>query len=251
MTTHKEIITPVSIFVVTLVLSLIHIFVCSERFFSTRLSHHLKINDERVTQSLGVLYKRVTSFLLFTLSVVLFIKFVLGDSIKRYGLSKGSGHIPPSVILPLFVLSALTLLFYSKKERVYKNHPEVHLASISKGYFIISTVTYVFYFFGYESLYRGFLLFGLRRYTGNWIAIVVSMAFTAFTHIRAPRHLLLGSVVTGFIFPYVCLATESIRLILVLHCLIGIGMDVLCIRTRARVELENRPVLNRSASERR
>ncbi len=251
MTTHKEFITPVAIVVVTLVLSLVHTFTCSERFFSAKIAPRLKLTDERVAQSLGVLYKRVSSFLLFTLSVVLFIRFALGDSMRRFGLSKGSGHMPPAVILPLLVLSALTLLFYSKKERIYKNHPEVQLARVSKGYFIFSTVTYVFYFFGYESLYRGFLLFGLRRYTGDWIAIVVSMVFTAFTHIRAPRHLLLGSVVTGFIFPYVCLATESIRVIFVLHCLIGIGMDVLCIRTRARVEPANRPVLNRSVSERR
>jgi membrane protease YdiL (CAAX protease family) len=251
MTIQKEFITPISIVIATLALSLIHIFACSERFFSAKIAPRLKLTDERVTQSLGVLYKRFTSFLLFTISVVLFVKFALGDSMKRYGLSKGSGHVPPSVLLPLLVLSVLTLLFYSRKGRVYKNHPEVELARVSKGYFIVSTVTYVFYFFGYESLYRGFLLFGLRRYTGNWIAIVMSMAFTAFTHIRAPRHLLLGSVVTGFIFPYVCLATESIRLIFMLHCLIGIGMDILCIRTRARVEPENSPVLNRSVSERR
>ncbi|MBN2324143.1 MAG: CPBP family intramembrane metalloprotease [Spirochaetes bacterium] len=251
MTNYKEFITPVSIVVATLALSLIHIFVCSARFFCTRIAPRLRLTDESVAQSLGVLYKRITSFLLFTVSVVIFIKVILGESLKRYGLSKGGGQVPTAVVLPLLVLSALTLLFYSKRERVYKNYPEVELARVSKGYFVVSTFTYVLYFFGYESLYRGFLLFGLRRYTGDWISIVVSMAFTAFTHLRAPKHLLLGTVVTGFTFPYVCLATESIRLIFMLHCLIGIGMDILCIRTRTRVEMETGPAMNQSASERR
>lgn len=250
MTNNKEFITPIVIVIVTLALSLIHIFAFSERFFSAKIAPRLKLSDKRVTQAYGVLYKRVTTFVLFTLSVFLFIKYVLGDSVKRYGLSRGIGHMPTAVILPLLAIIVLTLLFYSRKERVYRNYPEVQLARVSKGHFLFSIVTYVFYFFGYESLYRGLLLFGLRRYTGDWVAIVVSMVFTAFTHVRAPRYLLLGSVATGFIFPYICLVTGTIRIALTIHCLIGIGMDVLCIRTRARVELEESSVLNRSASER-
>ena len=250
MTAYKEIITPVALLVLTLALSLIRIFVCSERYFASRIAPRLKFEDDRVAQALGVLYKRLSSFILFTLAVFLFVKYALGDSMKRYGLSKGSGNVSPAVILPLVAITVLTLVFYSRKERVYKNYPEVQLARVSKGYFIVSTVTYLLYFFGYESLYRGLLLFGIRRYAGDWTAIVISMVFTAFTHIRGSRHLLLGSVVLGFLFPYICLATESIRLVLVLHFLIGIGMDVLCIRTRARVGLSESTVLDGRASER-
>jgi len=42
----------------------------------------------------------------------------------------------------------------------------------------------------------------------------------------------------GFLFPYIALITESFRIVFVLHSFIGIGMDILCIRTRSRMEYQ-------------
>ncbi len=238
MAAQKDILIPIAIVGLTLVLSLIHIFPCSKRFFSERITPRLKGPNERTKQALSVFYKRIGSFVLFWLFPFLFIKFVLGDSPKNYGLSKGNGHVPPTVILPFLVITVLTLLFFARKERVNENYPEVGLARYSKMYFTLNAFTYIIYFFGYESLYRGFLLFGLRKYTGNWVAVVASMTFATFTHIRASKHLLLGSVAIGFMFPYIALMSESFRIVFVLHSLIGIGMDVLCIRARSRMDYE-------------
>jgi hypothetical protein len=68
------------------------------------------------------------------------------------------------------------------------------------------------------------------------------MAFTTFTHIRASKHLLLGAVATGFLFPYIALVTESIRVVFLLHSFIGIGMDILCMRARTKTGIENRRI---------
>ena len=238
MAAQKDIFIPIAIVGLTLVLSLIHIFPCSSLFFSERITPRLKRTNERTKQALGVFYKRIGSFILFWLFPFLFIKFVLGDSPKNYGLSKGNGHVPTAVIVPVFIVTVLTLLFFSRKERVNENYPEVGLARFSKLYFALNMFSYIIYFFGYESLYRGFLLFGLRKFTGNWGAVVASMAFTTFTHIRASKHLLLGSMAIGFLFPYIALITESFRIVFVLHSFIGIGMDILCIRARSRMEYQ-------------
>ena len=138
MATQKDILIPIAVVGLTLALSLLHIFPCSSRFFSERFAPRLKVTNERTKQALSVLYKRIGSFILFWLFPLLFIKFVLGDSPKNYGLSRGNGHIPAAVIVPFFIITVITLHFFSRRERVNGNYPEVRLARYSKLFFALN-----------------------------------------------------------------------------------------------------------------
>ena len=82
MTGQNDILVPFAVVSLTLVLSLIHIFPCSYRFFRDRIAVRLSNMDERVRQALGVFYKRIGSFVLFWLFPFIFIKFVLGGSTR-------------------------------------------------------------------------------------------------------------------------------------------------------------------------
>jgi len=140
----------------------------------------------------------------------------------------------------LGIISVPVLSISSKKKNLHLRYPEVRSSLTSSRSFMVSSFTYILYYFGYEGLYRGFLVFGLRHYTGNIIAVIVSMLFTALTHIQTPPSVLIGSVVTGLAFPYLVILSGSIWLVFFYHSFIGVTMDYLCIRANRTVQISQR-----------
>lgn len=255
---------PAAVLSVTAALFLLHFFWGSEQFFTSRVlplfARGRNAHDgspgvppgtsaggrepaPEQARSLGVHYRRLSAFLLYGAVPLLLVRIMPGESPSGFGLST---HLDmnPVYLLPLVALSFFTLLFSSRSTALYRRYPEVRTAMESGGRFLLSSVTYVLYFFGYEFLYRGFLLFGLYRHLGAWKASLVSTAFTALTHLRTPIAVILGSLATGLLFARVVLAAGSLWPVLVLHSCIGIGMDLLCTRAYSRSLLKGLPAEN-------
>jgi membrane protease YdiL (CAAX protease family) len=110
------------------------------------------------------------------------------------------------------------------------DYPEVEGARNSRGYFILSSISYMLYLFGYECLFRGFLLFGLRQDFGNLPAALVSMGFVTLSHLGTALPVVLGSMVSGILFPYMAIISGSIWPVYIRHCCIGVGTDWLCVK---------------------
>jgi len=228
----QGIIYPVSVIFFTVVLYGIYITVGSQKFFHRKLLPRFMTEDERRGQAGGVHYKRVSAFLIFGLFPLLLAKFVYRENLRQFGFSFSSTRLHPFVILTTIFAVFPVVLLSSKKASIRGQYPEVKSALISKRSFAISTLTYVLYYFGYEGLFRGFLLFGLRGYTGDWVATMVSMSFTTLTHVHTPALVFIGSVSSGVIFPYLVFLSNSIWPVFVVHSLIGVGTDWLCVRAR-------------------
>ena len=191
---------------------------------------------ESETRDLGVYYKRLSAFILFIGFPFFIIRGLYHESLRNYGLSHPTGRLSPFFLLPVIIASFLVLLFFSKKKKLIQKYPEVKSARESGLHFALSSASYVLYFFGYENLYRGFLLFGLRTYTGDWAAVFISAGFTTLTHFRDLRSVVLGSLAAGVLFSYMALLTGSIWTVFMLHSGIGIAMDYLCIRASFSTE---------------
>lgn len=233
---------PAAVLAVTALLFLAHFFWGSERFFARRLLPLVARGRRRPravepgseqAQSLGVYYRRISAFVLYGVVPLALIRTMTGESPRGFGLSARLS-INPVYLLPLVPLAFLTLLLSSRSAVLHRRYPEVRTAAASGGGFLLSALSYLLYFFGYEFLFRGYLLFGLYRHLGAWKAVLASTAFTALTHLRTPFPVILGSVATGLLFARVVLAAGTLWPVLVLHCCIGIGMDLLCIRASAR-----------------
>jgi membrane protease YdiL (CAAX protease family) len=223
-----------SVIMITIVLFLIHFLWGSERFFRNRVSPHLKMNDHINNQAFGIFYKRLTALLLWGFIPLIVAKGLYRQGVRSYGLSFGYGRLPFFFITPVLIMTFLTMFCFSRKKNIYLRYPEVEGAFISRIYFIISSLTYVLYLFGYECLFRGFLLFGLRKSLGDLPSVLVSMGFVTLTHMGTNFAVIIGAMVSGFIFPYIALLSGSLWPVLLLHVTIGVGMDWLCIRYRMR-----------------
>ncbi len=222
-----------SIILFTFVLYIVHTVYGGKNYYTRRLGLGVK-RFLRITETegedLSVYYKRVSAFVIFIGFPFLIIRGIYHDSLTNYGLSRPTGRLSPFFILPVLAAAFVVLLFFSKKKKLMKKYPEVKSARDSGFHFALSSASYVLYFFGYENLYRGFLLFGLRAYTGDWTAVFVSAGFTTLTHFRDPRPVVLGSLAAGILFSYMALMAGSIWTVFILHSGIGITMDYLCIR---------------------
>jgi membrane protease YdiL (CAAX protease family) len=227
---------PVIVLLVTLTLLCIHFFWGSERFYRRRIHPLLPVRDALRAQALGVYYKRLAAFFLYGICTFLVIRYLFHDSPGDYGLSRGHGKLPLPYIGPVVVLTIITMLFFSRREKIYLRYPEVEGARVSSLYFAGNALSYTVYLFCYEWLFRGFLLFGLKDSLGNRPAALISMAFVTLSHLGTALPVIIGSTFSGILFPYIVLLSGSIWPVFALHSFIGVGMDFLCARHYTRVE---------------
>ena len=85
----------------------------------------------------------------------------------------------------------------------------------------------VFLFYvGWEFIFRGFLLFGLRDSVGDCTAICVQTLPSALWHIGYPTGELYASIAAGLLFGWLALRTRSILWPFILHAAIGVITDL-------------------------
>jgi membrane protease YdiL (CAAX protease family) len=226
---------PFFIVLVTLTLFWIHFMFGSERFFKKQTRRLLSAQNALKRQALSVAYKRVSAFILFGLCPIIIVKVLLRDSIAHFGLSRAQGKLHLTYLSPVLVLTVLTMLFFSRRRKIYSRYPEIRGARVSRFYFTMNALTYGMYLYGYECLFRGFLLFGLREPIGDLPAAIVSMTFVTLAHIGTAFPVVMGSSISGIIFSYMALLTGSIWHVFFLHVFIGVGMDYLCVKYRMKV----------------
>jgi hypothetical protein len=122
---------------------------------------------------------------LIPMSIVL---FVFKEEVRGYGLRLGDwktgaclvGLFAPVITLLLLYPASLT----SEMRAFYPFAPE---ASQSLRSFLVLEVSRgVLFYVAWEFFFRGFMLFGLREYVGDWMAICIQMVPQCLWHIGMP-----------------------------------------------------------------
>ena len=236
---EKNIIIPGAIILITTMLYFLFRILVNvvyrTNFSKRRFGIFVRVNNDRITYR-----KRILAFLIYGMIPIFIIKYILHGKLQDYGFAMVHRNVKPIYFVIMAALAFPIMFLLSKKERINSHYPEVRGAFLSKWSLLFSSITYILYYFGYESLYRGFLVFGLKKYTGNFIAVIASMVFTSVTHLSSPWIVLIGSMVSGVIFPYIVILSGSIWALFVFHSIIGISMDIFCIKARRIENVEAR-----------
>lgn len=122
-------------------------------------------------------------------------------------------------ILPLVLLASFTKSFQ-------QNYPFYQQAGRSVLDFVVWEVEYLSTFFAVEFFFRGYLLFGLRRYLGS-LSLFVSMVPYCLIHVLKPAPEAIGSIVAGLLLGTLALCTGSLWSGVLLHVSVALSMDVL------------------------
>jgi len=151
----------------------------------------------------------------------------------EYGLQVGNWRLGLQTNFILIPVIALALLYpASQTPEMRSFYPFAKEAIDSPLAFMMLEIPRgLFFYTAWEFFFRGFMLFGLRRYVGDWLAICIQVIPQCLWHIGMPTGEILSSIAGGILFGIIALRTNSIFWPLLLHYVIGLGLDVLIVVT--------------------
>jgi membrane protease YdiL (CAAX protease family) len=168
----------------------------------------------------------------FGCSFVLFLVVPLGVAAVTPGVRVGElGHGPGDWRFGLKASALLLgimipIVFVASTTQEFRGHyPLCGSATKDRAHFVLYELAYAAYFLGWESLYRGYLLFSLERRIGT-LAIVVQTVPFALLHLGKPEPEAFGSVVAGLALGTVALRARSWWYGALIHIAVAVTMDL-------------------------
>lgn len=173
----------------------------------------------------GAIGSFVSCFVLLGLIPGAIVALVFRERLADYGVGLGvpSRTLRATVLLvPLFLAAAAA---GARDPAILAKFPINPRAGESAGMFALHAATYLLFYLGWEFLFRGFLLFGLRPGIGDVNAVLVQTMASALLHIGSPAAETFGAIPAGVLWGAIALWTRSLLPGLVHHFLLGVALD--------------------------
>lgn len=179
----------------------------------------------------AVIYMFISTFILLGLLPIILIRFVFNESLKDYGIILGDWKKGIKYVSIIFLPIAIFVLYPSIYNREMLNfYPQSKEVINSTNLLIkFEAIRILLFYTGWEIFFRGFMLFGMRKYVGDAMAICIQIIPSCLWHIGMPTGEIFASIFGGIIFGVMALKTGSILYPYILHCLIGFGLDLFII----------------------
>ena len=171
------------------------------------------------------LYKHIAALVLFGVIPAIAFGKGLGRKLKDNGFCAGDVAFGLKFLAGGIIILPVFLYFNSGSEAMMAEYPLTKLAGKSVAWFILWEFTYLIYYIGFESFFRGSLFFPLVDKYGAWPAILITTMFSTFQHIGKPEAETISVIAAGVIFGAVAYRIRSFLYVLILHWYIGILTD--------------------------
>ena len=167
-------------------------------------------------------------FLLTFIVPLVYIKGVRKESLREYGLQIGDkryGFLFVLIAVPLIVTPLIYIA--AGMPDIRAEYPLTKALYQHREWVLWYELAYVvFYYIAWEFFFRGFLLFGIKKYWGAMPAVLIQTISSCLIHLGKPDGEILGSIVIGILFGAIALRTRSIWYVFILHAAIGVLTDV-------------------------
>lgn len=165
----------------------------------------------------SIIFMTIYSQLWMLLIPIIFIKIILRDSLKNFGLviPSNKARALSLTLISLFSLLLCLPFFLNRIPRPYSLH---HL-SLSEFIFT-QLVILPLYYFAEEFFFRGFLFIGLWK-NMRWRSVWVTESLFAFVHLGKPLAEIIFSIPVGLVLNFVALNTRSVFPAIIIHYCIG------------------------------
>ena len=173
----------------------------------------------------------LTAFLLLGIIPLIIMKIGFNEQLAEYGITPGNVKTGFFLIAILYPLISILLLFPSSntKEMIAFYPLDKEATTSIKAFVEYELLRAILFYTAWEFFFRGFMLFGLKKYVGNWLAICIQTIPSCLWHIGMPAGEIFASIFGGIMFGLIALKTKSIFYPLILHILIGLTLDLLII----------------------
>lgn len=178
------------------------------------------------------IYHHFTAFILFFVFGIIYIKLVMKKKLRDFGLGVGNWRLGLKLSLltfPIFVISGLTCIFDQQMSSTYPLARSV--IGNFDGFAVLYYLSYLFYYIGWEFLFRGIGIFSFTKKHQALTSIVVSTMISALIHATIsgfgkPMVETFSAIVAGFIFGFTAYKTKSIWYSLLMHVTVGFATDL-------------------------
>lgn len=119
-----------------------------------------------------------------------------------------------AVMIPLVWINA-------KKPKTLVNYPQIRAKEWDSKMIAGNLASWAAYLLGYETLFRGLLLFPLVEEIGLWPAIAVNVGMYSATHIPKGPAEAIGAIPLSIVFCLLCVATGTIWIAFLVHIAIA------------------------------
>ena len=170
------------------------------------------------------------ALILFGLIPMGIVKWGFRERLADYGLRFGIAHRTIRTFLlaaPLIVLIAVLTGHSPAFYDVYPLNKTIRPQHTKIGIdlFVIHSICYLGYYFGWEFLFRGFVQHGLSLRCGIPVAILVQTTASTMLHYGHPSSEVFGAIIAGLVWGFIAYRTRSIVSGLGQHALLGIVLD--------------------------
>lgn len=152
------------------------------------------------------------------------------DSPRNYGYRLWEkGHL--WVYAGMYVLILPVLIGMSFTTSFQKKYPFWDHAGDSWSHLVLYEIPYMFQFLSLEAFFRGFFIFALYKRFGYYSVVIMTMPY-CMIHFGKPMTETLGAIVAGLVLGYLALKSKSWLPGAMLHCGVGLTMDIACLLHR-------------------
>jgi membrane protease YdiL (CAAX protease family) len=118
------------------------------------------------------------------------------------------------ILIPVPIILAR---FVAKKPAHLAQYPQVREPVWNKKLLITDLLCWALYLLGYESFFRGVLLFGLAEVMSPWIAIMINVMVYSLVHIPKGRGEAIGAIPLGLLLCLITLTTGNFWVAFFVH----------------------------------
>jgi uncharacterized protein len=166
------------------------------------------------------------SFVVLGVVPFVFCKTLLRREVPDFGTGLGDWKFGLAAVLTLYFAFLPVLVAVSYTEDFQSKYPLFSEVNKSALHFIVYQAAYAIYFIGWEFVFRGFMLFGLKPALGFYAVFIQTIPF-AVMHFGKPQAETISAVFAGVLLGYLAIRARSFWYGWLLHSLIAITNDVL------------------------
>ncbi|MHA1231174.1 MAG: CPBP family glutamic-type intramembrane protease [Candidatus Helarchaeota archaeon] len=174
------------------------------------------------------IYQFLLAFILFFVVPILIIKYYFKEDLKKYAFQWGNKKF--NLIWTIIGICIAPIFLFNNDPSLLHEYPLTRLVLDNIGLFIIYNAMYIFYYIGYEFIYRAYLQFGLiNKNTKKELIVIISIQtiITTLFHIGKPLTEIVAAALVGPLFGYLTLKGKSfVWPVLIFHSLIGIIQNI-------------------------
>lgn len=192
--------------------------------------YYLGILLPGIPQPLSAVYQFVLALILMFAVPALIVRRRSWGKLSDYGWRKPVGS-REAVWLAAGIPAVLLISWFSAERAEFRAfYPlfgrDFPLSGANIALIVLLELSYLLYYIGWEFLYRGFALFGLRRSWGLPAAMFFQALVSGLMHLHKPMPELLASFPAAILFGLAALHCRSLRPVILCHWLLGASLDL-------------------------